>query len=68
MSAQHMPGPWYVAPAIGYPGCKRVQRKAGGAIEILRSASGRDSIFKTEAAAARAAKWANAKATGGAAA
>lgn len=67
MSVQHTPGPWHVSPAIGHPGRLRVQRKAGGAIEILRSASGRFSIFKTSAAAARAAKGANAKATGGSA-
>lgn len=59
-------GPWYVAPAIGHPGCKRVQRKAGGAIEVLCSASGRHSVFKTQAAAERAAKGANAKASEGA--
>ena len=58
-AAQHAPGPWHVAPAIGYPGKHRVQRKNKGAIEVRKSASGRDSVFKTWAAASRVARRLN---------
>lgn len=59
MSTKHTPGPWHVAPAIGHPGRYRVQRKNGGSIEVRKSASGRDSIFKTLKAASRTARCLN---------
>ena len=59
MSTLLTPGPWHVAPAIGYPGRLRVQRKNKGAIEIRNSASGKPSIYRTRAAALRVARMLN---------
>ena len=59
-AAQHTPGPWLVVTYATPRGPRmKVQRKNGKTTEVRKSASGKDSVFRTPGAAYRVARRLN---------
>lgn len=59
MTNKPTPSRWSAEPATGSPGRYVVQRTAGDAIQLLRSASGRVSVFRSYTAASDKARRLN---------
>lgn len=60
MTAEQQIGPWIVHTYATPKGPRmRVQRRAGRRVEVRKSASGRDSVFRTWGAASRVARRLN---------